>query len=278
MGGFDRLADEKRNSKKINVSNKNIEKSSINTNKEIEEFEEETIPMKPDNKFVYSITARKGDGKTTFAYNEKYFPGTVLVLSFDRKSLRPAKLYEYPERIKVFDAIKFLSYEKDNFIESNEKTFRYLKWLIEHKFKELEPDWIVFDETETMTQIAEMVMRGRNKLNPFQGTANRNVWKERKLLLKELHVPALKLAKKGIIYTMYLEKDEIIDEGTLMTKSDIPKWTGIIMTETDIVIKVLRKVDKKTGVGFFAEVLTSKDNDIMKDGSIIDITIKNKKN
>ena len=288
-GGFDELAKRRqegknkgtakptRKPKSSNKLNKTDEKKVELNKEELEkEFEKTAIPMTPNEKYIFSITAEKGAGKTAFAYNDNVFPGNVVVLSFDRKSQRPKKLYGNPERITVFNAIEFLSYNVDNYIDDCNKTFRYVMWLLEKKMSELNPDWIVFDETEKMTEIAEMVMRGRHDLQPFQGIQNRNAWKERKLLLQELHTAALSIAKKGIIYTMYLNQKEIVEESTLITKKDIPKWTGIIMTETDIVVKVFSK-STKNGKRFYAEVLTSKDNDIMRDGDIIDITIKSLK-
>lgn len=284
MGGFEELAERKKKNKgkkssvKTDHSGK-IEKinNAINIDEEIEEFKRAAVPMKDDGKFVYVISAEKGAGKTAFAFNEKYFPGNVVVFSFDQKSQRPAKLYGYPERITIFDMNEFLPYDTDNYLYDCVKTYRYMKYLFEKEIPKLKPDWILFDETGLMIEIAEMVMRSRNGLSSFQGTKNPNVWKERKLVLKELHTLALNLSKKGIIYTMYFEKDRIIKESTLITEKDVPKWVGIIMTSTDIVVKITSEKDKKSGKRFYAEITTSKDNDIMEDGSIIDITIPKKK-
>jgi len=230
------------------------------------DFSEETELGKE----VHMIYGHKGHGKTTIAMS---YPGKVAVLSFDRKST--AIKYLYPDRqheIKVWNAIKYMDYSSpESELASAEKTFRYLIQLIDKVIRQWEPDWVVIDGSEILSQICELVMRYRNGLMPFQGIANFNLWKERKMYLRQIHNLALDIARKGIIYTAYCDKDEVIEDGEVRTRRDIPKWLDILIYETDVVIKALAEVEKGSGTRFYAIVESSK-VPYIKSGIQVDIT------
>ena len=137
------------------------------------------------------------------------------------------------------------------------------------------PDWIVIDGIEIFQKIAEMVMRQRNNLLPYQGIANLNLWKERNSIIEELHRLCLNIAKKGVIYTTYSQYDEIIEEGSVVTKDKIPKYIDAVMWETDIVLFIQSKFDRNSNK-FFVTLRcdTSKFDNLIKTGSIFDITGK----
>jgi hypothetical protein len=208
-----------------------------------------------EGKDVYMVYGIKGHGKTYLALT---FPGTIKALSFDRKTARVwQKDFKKDARIKVYDAIINMDYSSpERMLETSEKTFKYINYLLD-SFKANPPDWILIDGVEIFEQVAEMTMRYRNNLQAYQGIANRNLWKERRLYIKQLHNKALSIAKKGVIYTTYVDKDEIVVDGELVTKQDVPRWIDAIMYETDTVIKVRSQVDK-AGRKFFAEVESSK--------------------
>lgn len=226
--------------------------------KEDEEFdlnEEEEMEAKE----VVLIYGHKGHGKTFLALT---FDGEKYVLSFDRKTaLVKKKHFPNDKTIHIFDVVKYMDYSSpEAWLKTSDKTFRYVNALIDKVICKKQPDWIIFDGLEILHQIVEMTMRYRNNLMPFQGIKNLNLWKERKMYLRQLHNKALNCVKKGIIYTTYIQKDEIIEDGEVVNKKDIPKWIDIVLFETDTVIKVVSKITESESMdkSFIAVVESSK--------------------
>lgn len=207
-------------------------------------------------KIVFMVYGLKGDGKTFLTFS---FPGTIFCLSFDRKSL-PIKEKDFKNdpRITVKDSIRYLDKSSsEGYLESCDKTFRYVNYLLSTEATKSMPDWIMVDGSDIFSKICEMTMRYRNNLMPFQGIKNRNLWKERNLYVSQIHNLTSKIAKKGVIYSAYLDKHEVVEEGEFIIKEDIPKWFGDIMTETDVVIRVVAPFEK-AGKRFYAIVQSSK--------------------
>lgn len=232
--------------------------------------EEELAEAKGTTKSTFMDYGLKGSGKTYLAFS---FPGKIACLSFDRKSL-PIKQYSFnnSDRIKVFDAIALMDYSSpEGWTESADNTFKRLNLLID-KIAEWEPDWIVIDGSEILQQICEMTMRYRNNLMAFQGIANRNLWKERRMYIRQIHNKCFEAVKKGVIYTTYTSKDEIIKEGEFVTKDDVPRWIDAIMWYTDVVVKI-RSVQEKSGRKFYATIESSKYLPF-KTGREVDVTDK----
>lgn len=230
------------------------------------QFKESSI----SNKSIHTIYGQKGDGKTVLAFS---FPGKIAALCFDRKSQIIKKhFYKNDERIKVYDVIEYLSEDKDLYTASALTTYNYIKFLLENISKE-KPDWIVIDGLEILANISEMVMRYNNKLTPFQGIVNRNVWKERRLIMRNIHKLALDASTKGVIYTTYTDKDEIVEEGTIKSKQTIPKWTDVVLWETDFVLHTFSKANKD-GRRFYCDIISSKNDEQLKTGKLIDMTDK----
>ena len=231
---------------------KSLIKKKVEELKKIEELSEqefsyEDAVLEDDDKLVISIYGLKGDGKTTTAYGLAEKKDKIVVLCFDKKSKRPAKLpFLKGMKIKVLNAIKPLDKSsKELYLHTSEITYKYILWLLEEIEEKEQPDWIVFDGTEVLSNICEMVMRKRNNLLPYQGIGNLNVWKERKQYIDDIHNKAMQIAKKGVIYTMYCDIDEIIKDGEVVKKKKVPKWIGSIMLETDIVIRVESEFENK---------------------------------
>lgn len=221
-------------------------------------------------KTIITIAAKKGCGKTRLALG---LPGKICALSFDRKTTSVKNsCYDNDPRIKVFDAVKYYSPDSDLIRESAVKSYNYILWLLD-RFKREQPDWIVFDGAGVEAKIAEFVMRHREKLQPYQGVANRSVWKIRNAVLDTMHQKAVAIAKKGVIYTTYTEFSEIVQDGTTITKKDIPKYVSDVLMETDIVLMIDKVYDVKNHkTTFFLRCDSSKFNDVIETGFYEDIT------
>ena len=221
--------------------------------KVVEEFD--LSPAQPGGKHIIMIFGLKGGGKTSLAFS---FPETHGCISFDNKSLPIAEQTGKNEKIFVFDGSRYMDKTSaEAWLESADKTWRYLNKLLDSIPKDKIPDWMVVDGGEIFHQVAEMVMRYRNNLMPFQGISNKNIWKERRMYIDQLLRKCLSKSKKGVIWTSYIDKDEVVQDGDFITKVDVPRWIDAVMTETDVVIKVERATDK-TGQKFFATIESSK--------------------
>jgi intein/homing endonuclease len=103
----------------------------------------------------------------------------------------------------------------------------------------------------------EWTMRKRHGIGPFEGIANLNVWKERRMYIRDVHYKALNLAKRGIIYTTHAETDEVIISSEIVHKKKVPAWIDVLIYETDYVLMV--EFDEKDK-NFVVKVVTSKND------------------
>lgn len=224
------------------------------------------------SKEIYTIYGAKGSGKTVLALG---FPGTIAALSFDRKTvLSKNNFYSADIKIKVYDAIEFFDRDERLILNSAENTYDYIIFLLDNIAKD-SPDWVVIDGVEILQKIAEFVMRKREGLRPYQGISNLNVWKVRNSILDEIHKRCVDAAKRGVIYTTYTDKLEIVDEGTVVVKKSIPRYNDTILWETDVVLFVENKFDEKNKISrIFLRCDSSKIDKAIKTGAYIDITEK----
>ena len=221
------------------------------------------------DKIVVTIYGRKGDGKTTTAFS---FPGKISAISFDQKtSLVKKYYYNSDERIKVYDAVEFFDESPLSVLESGVKTYHYTEYLLDNIKASEFPDWIVIDGLEILTQMAEYKMRQMHKL-AYNSGVPLQYWKDRKLLIRNIHNKAIAAAKRGVIYTTYVDKDEVIEESEFISKKDVPRWNDVILYVTDVVLRVDSKIERD-GKKFILTVDNSK-VPLFKTGQTIDITGK----
>lgn len=224
----------------------------------------------PEAKDVWLIYGRKGTGKTFFSFS---FPGNKLCLSFDRKSMRiKQNFYCNSDNIKVFDVKKYLKTDNtENILGTSVTCVQFIQQLFD-KYKTENVDWIIFDGVETYLFILEMVMRYANNLKPFQGVSNLNVWKQRRQYIDHFHSTALSIAKQGVIYVTWSEKEDLIKEGSIVNTREVPKWFDAIRNETDIVAETKMDYDNITKeTSFYVHIISSK-NPKYPTGIIYNIT------
>jgi hypothetical protein len=227
--------------------------------------EETDVPVKT----VWLIFGEKGTGKTVTALS---FPGHVLVLSFDRKSnIIKHTFYGGDSRIRVFDVVKLMDYTTpEKMLESSERTYEAVIELLDAYPKVYgNPDWVVIDAAQVMQQICEWTMRKRHNIGPFDGISNLNLWKERRAYMRNIHNKALNIARKGVIYTTYVEKDRLVISGEVVHEKDVPAWIDILIYETDYVLQTMYDPLKKA---FEVKVVTSKNDKLLPSGQIYNVT------
>ncbi len=195
-----------------------------------------------NSKKIITVYGHKNDAKTSTAYGIAKKGEKVAVLSFDKKSDRPLQLDFIKKggtEIKVFDAIMHLDKSTPELYQTTaEKTYVFVLKLLEGIKEKYKPDWVVIDGSEFLNKILEQVMRKRNGVLPYQGVANQNIWKERTQYIDDVHNQALAAAKKGIMYTTYVNKDSVIKDGQIIQQKDMPKWLGDVMAQTDVIVRV----------------------------------------
>jgi hypothetical protein len=220
-------------------------------------------------KEVWLIFGDKGAGKTTTALS---FPGEILALSLDRKSaIVRANMFNNDPRIHVFDVVKYMDYSSpEAMTASAEKTFELLNQILDnYTTRYPQPDWVLIDGSQILQQIAEWTMRKRHDIGPFDGISNLNLWKERRMYIRQIHNKALNLAKRGLIYTTYVEKDETVIKGEVVTRKDTPAWIDVLIYETDYVLYTYYDENSRA---YRVKVVSSKNDKRVRSGSDIDVT------
>jgi hypothetical protein len=237
----------------------------VDMSKVNEDLEKIVFDLSPDTsrgKLVITIHGNKGSGKTTAGYiittgRIGGFPsGKTNVISFDNKSKITADQYFPNDGITVWNGK--IHYREDPALctKSGMISYKYIQKLIQ-SWKASPPDWILFDGFTIMAVILEMAMRFKHNLQPSEGIANRNVWKDRARFVQDLHNLAARTAKYGVMYTTYSEKNEIVDAGTVISKTDVPKYTDIVMQETDVVLQATKALGKDRDL-FYIRVESTK--------------------
>ena len=206
---------------------------------------------------ILTLYGEKNDGKTHFALS---FPGTISALSFDQKTARIWKNnYNSDPRIQVWDARMLeSSYDGISFQESSVENFKLINLILD-LIEERKPDWILIDGLEKLQEICEQMMRVKNNFKPFQGV-EWTYWKERKIYLRQIHSRIIRIAKRGVIYTTYVEVKELNrKDGKVVESKQIPKYIDMILQETDDTIRLSAEFNNQTQrTQYFAMIEGSK--------------------
>lgn len=249
----------------------------IDNSKEIEDLDKIVFDLSPDTskgKLVVTTHGEKGSGKTTAMFlittgRIGGFPsGKTNVISFDNKTKITKEQWFNNDDIVVWNGKEHYREDPSLCTKSGMISYKYMQKLIQ-SWKTNPPDWIVFDGLTIMIVILEMAMRFKNNLQPTEGFKNSNIWKDRSRFVQDLHNLACKVAKYGVGYTTYSEKDEIVEAGTTISKTDVPKYIDIVMQETDVVLHST-KASGKNGDLFYLKVESTKYKQYVNtDGSMI---------
>lgn len=220
------------------------------------------------------IFGDKGVGKTSFSF---LLPGTKLVLSYDGNAkINKKKFVEIDpinkELIKIYD-LKDPTDPKsgdatmsENIVNIGERIVEQTRFIISN----YHPDWVVFDGVDELSQYCELYMRKSQGLKAFEGTANRNVWKERNFFLNQLVELAKANTRCGVAYVGF-ERIVDVDANGEIRRIAMPSWAAKIKSSTNIVVYVKRKI--VDGVKrFYADVVSSKDDNILVDGKTYEFT------
>lgn len=221
-------------------------------------------PEKSNRKIVVTVFADKNEGKSYLALsfgNRGNPKDKIFAISFDHKT-QPVKDLVFPDldNVVVHDGTKYYDRSSSKaWLDSSVDSLEYIYSLIQDECGRLKPDWILFDAMETFYTMTEMAMRCNHNLQPYEGIQNRNIWKQRRMFLQHAHDLALRYAEKGIIYTTYSTmKGRIIDaDGQLVDAKEVPKWYGVMLLESDAVIRTNVRIVKDE-LRFFARIEGSK--------------------
>jgi len=223
-----------------------------------------------DDKIIVTIYGRKGEGKTAIALA---FEGSMAVLSFDNKTARIHKSMYPGKDVRIWNAVKYWNKTPAHITKTAAVTVEYVDKILS-RIAANPPDWIVVDAMELLNQVAEMNMRYAHDLSPTEGFSNRNWWKERKMTIEHIHSRAKSIAKRGVIYTTFSSIQQIIRNGEVVDTKEVPNWIGIVMEETDVVIKAYSDISA-SGTHFIAQIDSNKvpvEYPDMVTGRIIDVT------
>lgn len=223
----------------------------------------------------------KGVGKTYDMYS---LPGRKLVLSFDGKSqgIKDGS-YGSDPNIRVFDATHYYSDfgQPEHITFSGMMSVEYINWGLEQLVAVHRPHWIIFDGLTVLINIAEAKMRYLHGVATMsEGFRELAWWKDRSLVIKQLHRKAASMSLIGVAYTADYAFN-VADEGSSDVRTTakdapdrVPKWVDIIQKEADIVVEKRTYYSSATKERVYeAYVQNSKDHlrDILETGKVIRI-------
>lgn len=241
------------------------EPETVDSSKTIEDLDRIQFDLSPDEtrgKLVITDHGEKGAGKTYGVFlittgRIGGFPmGKTVAISFDNKTKITKEQHFPDDDITVYDGKRYYREDPTQCTKSGMMTYKYIQKLLE-SYKSDQPDWIVFDGFTVMATIFEMAMRFKHNLQPSEGIANRNVWKDRARFVQDIHNLSCRIAKYGVAYITYSEKSEIVEAGTTISKTDVPKYIDVVMQETDVVLHST-KAKGKDGDLFYLRVESTK--------------------
>jgi hypothetical protein len=241
--------------------------------------EYDTSPDTGSGKLTLTIAGEKGEGKSTAAL---MLPGTHAAISLDQKTKLTNEWLESlgHKGNVVYDGVRYYTEDAshaETLVEAAHRSYHYQHAILDAIKTDglwpTMPDWIIFDDAETLHQMCEGEMRYNHKLGPVESFANLNFWKERRMFLRSLHNKAKNIANRGIVYTTYMDfvKDVVEDEKLIAGKK-VPRWIDAVLKESDIALHAYVKDDTSGKRKYMVKVLSTKKHTFIKEGQIVDVT------
>lgn len=202
----------------------------------------------PIPKVVATVYGDKGHGKTWYSFT---YPEPIYCLSYDMKSSR-VKL-QFPEKeIHVYNAVEYMRHSERKILESSVTTLRYIVYLLK-EIKKRRPKTIIHDGLQILQEIAEMNMRAKHNLKPFQNFSNWNFWKDRKMILRQIHELSMEAIQEqgNLIYTTYVKMEKTVKDGAINDQWKRPNYIDMIERRTDDKIYVFARQEDE-GAKFYA--------------------------
>jgi len=213
------------------------------------------IPAEELQKEILTVYGLKGAGKTTLAMSIVY-PDSLLGISFDKKTLRSKQNFFPDADFQIYDATMFLKNSMEEYRDTAVKSYDYAEFIINNTPP---TDWILFDGGEILAKLCEQKMRKAHNLLPFQGFSQLTWWNERNMYLRTLHDNAVDKARKGVIYTIFSQMQEVEDFLSGLKTKEVPRWMDAASWETDTVLHAFSDVgEKDRSRHFYVEVTSSK--------------------
>jgi len=218
---------------------------------------------------IYMIYGNKGHGKTSLALS---FNGKIAAISFDRKTTEVwTSMFGESDRITIYDGLRYMDWSSaEKWLESSKISLEYVNAIL-REIRQKGADWIFIDGSGDYIKMCEHTMRYNNNFSITDGV-RWEFWKERSLFIKNLHMQAMGIAKKGMIYGAYIDTKEIKKDDRITDVEEHPKWVDIIEDETDVVIRVKSRLEGDR-LKFYAFVESSKWQPI-KTGITVDVTLR----
>jgi len=245
--------------------------------KEEEKFVVEEEP--PEPKMVFTVAGEKDSGKTFIAldfinYNNE--DNTLAAIAFDNKTARVRDNdYNADSRIHVFNGNKYFTYaKKEDLTNAARLSILYLEKVLD-KIEEISPDIILIDNFEKFTRIAEFAARYSQRLGPFDSPPRESgvgfkIWDERNFYVTNLFNRCFSIAKKVVVYAIYMRDIDIMRDGVLLERKKEPKWASDVKYETDVTLIL----EKENGREYSVEIVASKDDKNLPNGLKLDVTDK----
>lgn len=227
-----------------------------------------------EEKVVYTIYGEKSSGKTT-SFMTIGKDDKMMILSFDHKTITIKQTMFPNNKFKVYDAVRYYEKKPNTQTKTANISYEYIIKILEMYINsDNKPDYVVIDGLEVLNVICEMAMRYERGYKPYQGVSNMNDWKYRNDMLNEIHNLSMKCANKGVVYTTYSKMEEVIVDGAVIQRKEIPKWFGNVLMETDIVLKTLTGMDSNGQPMYKVYVESSKRPDILEDKKTYKVDIE----
>lgn len=225
-------------------------------------------PEKPSSKLAFTVFGQKGSAKTFTAFG--ITSGRREVISFDHKSVLIAENYYQGEDIVVYDGLKYFNESEEQVKRTATITMDYVLNLI---MQMRNPESIIIDGYDRLAFIAQMHMRNIKNLEPYAPVGGGNLgyyWYVRNEILDRVFDTAYTKTKKSVVYTTYSKKDNIIVDGEIFKSVDVAKWTGNLLTQSDVVIKTNFE-RSKNGNEYLATIESAKTNKLIS-GKVYNLT------